>query len=62
LHQAHQPRFSVRLAFHVGNVHIHRLMDLREEDARYIGLSQLTPITINTTTQGTETPVWITLA
>ena len=34
----HQPKFSIRVALEIGDVHIHRLMDLREEDARYIGL------------------------
>ena len=34
----HQPKFSIRVALEVIAIHVHRLMDLREEDARYIGL------------------------
>ena len=34
----HQPKFSVRIAVEVIAIHVHRLLELREEDARYIGL------------------------
>ncbi len=39
----HQPKFSVRLQIEVTAIHVHRLFDLREEDARYIGMEPKHP-------------------
>lgn len=36
-----QPKFSNRIKFEVTAIHIHRLLDLREEDARYVGIEPL---------------------
>lgn len=39
----HQPKFSIRNWVQVQGLHVHRLLDLREEDARYIGIEPINP-------------------